>query len=124
MAKILIVDDEKIIANTMQRVLVRAEHVVSTANNGLEAIALLDQNRDSPFDLVFMDLLMPEIGGSEVLDIIKKKWPSTKVLMMTAYGDLSAREDLLRRGAARVLSKPFDDMTKIPALAADILGQN
>lgn len=121
MANILVVDDEKIISGSIQRVLVRAGHTITIANNGLEAIQQIDAAK-SPFDLIFMDLLMPEVGGSEVLDIAKSRMPSCKVLMMTAYGDPSAREDLIRRGATRVLSKPFEDMTKIPDLVKTVLG--
>ncbi len=105
----------------MQRILSRAGHLVVVANNGLEAIQEVESASSTPYDLIFMDLLMPEIGGSEALDIIRIKAPTTKVLMMTAYGDLSAREDLLRRGAVRVLSKPFDDLTQIPNLVSEIL---
>lgn len=107
----------------MQRILERAGHLVKVANNGLEAIQQIEEAKNDPYDLAFMDLLMPEIGGSEVLDIIRLKAPSTKVLMMTAYGDLSAREDLLRRGAILVLSKPFEDLTKIPDLVSEVLAK-
>lgn len=120
MARILVVDDEKIISRSIQRVLDRSGHTVTVANNGLEAIQQIDA-AGVPYDMVFMDLLMPELGGSEVLDVLRTRTPSTKVVMMTAYGDLSAREDLLRRGAVRVLSKPFDDLLKIPELVAEIL---
>lgn len=123
MARILVVDDEKIISRSMQRILERAGHLVKVANNGLEAIQQIEEAKNDPYDLAFMDLLMPEIGGSEVLDIIRLKAPSTKVLMMTAYGDLSAREDLLRRGAILVLSKPFEDLTKIPDLVSEVLAK-
>lgn len=123
MAKILVVDDEKIISRSIQRVLTKVGHIVTVANNGLEAIQHLETASTQPFDLIFMDLLMPELSGSEVLDVAHQKTPSTKVLMMTAYGDLGAREDLLKRGATMVLSKPFDDMTKLPVLVSTILGQ-
>jgi two-component system response regulator AtoC len=119
MSRIIVVDDEKIISSALHRILARAGHEVQVANNGIEAIKLLDSA--SGVDLMFVDLLMPEIGGGDVLDYAKKKFPLAKVLMMTAYGDSSMKENLLNRGATRVLAKPFDDITKIPELVGEIL---
>lgn len=113
------VDDEKIISHSLQRILTRAGHSVQVANNGIEAIRLLEAA--SAVDLLFVDLLMPEIGGGEVLDFARKKFPLAKILMMTAYGDASVREDLLHRGASAVLAKPFDDIMQIPNLVAKTL---
>lgn len=121
MAKLLIVDDEKIISHSLQRVLARAGHDIQVANNGIDAIHIISQ--DSKFDLIFLDLLMPEIGGAEVLRFIKQKNASTKVLMMTAYGDNNAKEELIKAGATMVLSKPFDDIMQIPALVESTLAQ-
>ncbi|HEY8278828.1 MAG TPA: response regulator [Bdellovibrionota bacterium] len=113
--KILVVDDEKIISSALQRILSRSGHEVQVANHGVEALKLVE---DAPaaYDYCFVDLLMPEISGSTVLDAIKKKMPGANVFMMTAYGDMAVREDLLKRGALRVLAKPFDDIMKIPEL--------
>lgn len=119
MSRILVVDDEKILSTSLQRVLVRAGHDVTVANHGSEALKILAE-ADS-FDLLFLDLLMPEIGGGDVLDFAHRKMPRAKILMMTAYGDPSVKEELVARGAAKVLAKPFDDITQIPALVADVL---
>lgn len=97
----------------------RAGHEVLIANNGIEAIRILDEG--SAPDLLFVDLLMPEIGGGEVLDFARKKLPNAKILMMTAYGDASVKEGLLARGAVMVLAKPFEDITLIPELVAKTL---
>lgn len=119
MSRILVVDDERIISSSLQRILVRAGHEVLIANNGIEAIRILDEG--SAPDLLFVDLLMPEIGGGEVLDFARKKLPNAKILMMTAYGDASVKEGLLARGAVMVLAKPFEDITLIPELVAKTL---
>ncbi|MGE3261286.1 MAG: response regulator [Bacteriovoracia bacterium] len=116
--KILVVDDEKIISSSLQRVLTRAGHEVMVANNGVEALRIISENKK--FEVVFLDLLMPEIGGAEVLDFAKRAMPQAKVLMMTAYGDLSVKEDLVARGALRVLAKPFDDITLIPQMVTEL----
>ncbi len=118
MPRVLVVDDEKIISSSIARVLARAAHTVSTANNGLEALAILQKES---FDLVILDLLMPEIGGGEVLDWLHSNRPQTRVILMTAYGDQHLKEDLHRRGAARVLAKPFDDILQFPKIVEDAL---
>jgi len=113
--KILVVDDEKIISGALQRILTRAGHEVTVANHGAEALRLLEE-APGPFGALFLDLLMPEISGATVLDFARQKMPEARVFMMTAYGDLAVREDLMKRGASQVLAKPFDDITKIPEL--------
>ncbi len=118
MPKVLVVDDEKIISGSIARVLLRAGHEVNTAGNGIEALETLQHSR---FDIVILDLLMPEIGGAEVLDWLHANVPATKVLMMTAYGDPQLKEDLHRRGATRVLAKPFQDILKFPLILEEAL---
>ena len=113
--KVLVVDDEKIISSALQRILSRAGHEVSVANHGIEAMHLIEGSTE-PFAFCFLDLLMPEVSGATVLDLVKRKMPDAKVFMMTAYGDVGVREDLIKRGASQVLAKPFDDITKIPDL--------
>lgn len=113
--KVLVVDDEKIISGALQRMLTRAGHEVQVANHGVDAMNLIEGSVQ-PFDFCFVDLLMPEISGATVLDLLKKKMPASTVFMMTAYGDMAVREDLMKRGAARVLAKPFEDITKVPDL--------
>ncbi len=112
---ILVIDDEKIISGALQRILQRSGHQVSVGNHGLDAIRLI-QEAETPFDFCFLDLLMPEISGATILDLVKKNMPETVVFMMTAYGDQAVKEDLIKRGATKVLAKPFDDITKIPDL--------
>lgn len=113
--KVLVVDDEKIISGALQRMLTRAGHTVAVANHGIEAIHLIE-NAAEPFAYCFVDLLMPEVSGATVLDLLRKKMPAATIFMMTAYGDASVREDLLQRGATKVLAKPFEDITKVPDL--------
>ena len=113
--KVLVVDDEKIISGALNRMLTRTGHEVQVANHGMDAFRLIEE-AELPFDFCFVDLLMPEISGALVLDLLKKKMPSATVFMMTAYGDMAVREDLMKRGAARVLAKPFEDITKVPDL--------
>lgn len=119
MPKILVVDDEKMIANALQRVLTKAGHLVFTAASGLEAISVLENQ--SGFDLIFLDLLMPEMNGSDLLEWLRMHRPSIRFIVMTAYGDQAARDALIQRGALQVLAKPFDNILSIPLLVQELL---
>ena len=118
MANILVVDDERLISSGLERVLKRAGHTVVTANNGIEAIKIVKEKSVSGqyFDFVFLDFLMPELSGAEVLLFVKGESPKTIVYMMTAYGDHNVKNELVQKGAHTVLMKPFEDITKIPLL--------
>lgn len=113
--KVLVVDDEKIISGALQRILTRAGHDVHVANQGVDAMRLIE-GAATPFDFCFLDLLMPEISGAMLLDMLKRRMPKSTVFMMTAYGDVGVKEDLIKRGAAKVLAKPFEDITRLPEL--------
>lgn len=118
MTSILVVDDEKMIANVLERVLRKDGFQVTCAHNGLEALRFLQ--RDT-FNAVMMDMLMPELNGGEVLEWIRAHKPDLKVIMMTAYGDEHTKEELLQRGAAAVVAKPFEDVMIIPGLIRKII---
>ncbi len=122
MSNILVVDDEKIIATTLERVLKRAGHTVTVCHGGIEAIQTLQNNNG--FDFIFLDFLMPEVGGGEVLDFAKKNLANVKVIMMTAYGDQQTKDSLLTRGASLVLAKPFDDIIELPNLLQKVGKKN
>jgi DNA-binding NtrC family response regulator len=113
MLKILVVDDEKMIANALQRVLAKAGHKVFTSHNGLDAIAIIE---NESIDLIFLDLLMPEMNGSDLMEWLHAQRPNIKFIVMTAYGDQATKDELTKKGALQVLAKPFDDIFSIPKL--------
>lgn len=119
MPSILVVDDEKMIAEAVGRILTRAGYSVTIATSGIEALGELKRRK---FDVAIMDLLMSELNGEELLDWIVAQKLDTKILMMTAYGDAKLRQQLLDKGASDVLSKPFDDIFIFPKLVAGLLG--
>jgi len=123
MKKILIVDDEKMIANVLARVLNKEEQTTTLFNSGIEALQHLQElHKTSQFyDLILMDLLMPEVSGADILNWIHTNTPRTKVIMMTAYGDSNIRTELLQRGASIVLQKPFENILDIPKIVSEIL---
>ena len=91
---ILIVDDD-IAHRTMLRILLEWEYEIAEVQR-------------TPFDLVLMDVCMPEIGGIEALDKIKACRPKIPVIMMTAYASNETVAHALEKGAYGYLAKPFD----------------
>jgi DNA-binding response OmpR family regulator len=101
---ILVVDDEKNIRLTMSRSLEPLGIPVQTAVNGEEALQKL---RESPFGLVFLDLKMPGMDGMEVLRQIKKDWPKSRVIIITAHGTIESAVEAMKLGAVDFIQKPF-----------------
>ena len=83
MARILVIDDEKGIRNTLKDILEYEKHEVEVAGTGEEGLDLLNNNS---FDLVFLDVKMPGLDGIEVLESISINHPEVAVIMATALG--------------------------------------
>lgn len=118
MYSVLVVDDEKMIAEAVGRILTRAGHKVTVATSGIEALGELKKQK---FDVAIMDLLMSELNGEELLDWIVANVTGTKILMMTAYGDAKLRQQLIDKGASDVLAKPFEDIFVFPKLVDGLM---
>ncbi|NOX38651.1 MAG: sigma-54-dependent Fis family transcriptional regulator [Calditrichaeota bacterium] len=104
-ARILIVDDEKTIRDTLSTVLEEEGFQTDVAESGEVALQKI-QERD--FDLVITDLRMPGMGGLELLEKIKLMAPQTSVMIITAYGSLESAIQALRLGAYDYIVKPLD----------------
>lgn len=102
---ILLVDDEESILASVGWALELNKFAVATAANGREAIARLNADR---YDLVITDLLMPEVGGLEVLKQAKRLDPDIGVIVLTGYGDMQSAIEAMRYGADDYLQKPCD----------------
>lgn len=102
--KVLVIDDEEAIRHTLARVLQKSGLEVTTAENGQQGLAFLENTR---FDLVFTDLRMPGISGLDTLDIIHNRYPNLPVIVFTALPDLTSAVEALRRGATDYLIKPL-----------------
>ena len=107
---ILIIDDEASLRQTMARILQRAGYEVTTAANGQEGLALVSEHL---FDLVYLDIRMPDISGLELLKTIHAKFPELPVILFTAQPDLNSAVEALRRGATDYLLKPLKPQTVI-----------
>ncbi len=101
---ILVVDDNEGIRETLSDLLGIKGHRVIVANNGLEAISKV---RETNFDIILMDFLMPELDGIKACGEIRKISPDTIVVLMTAYPDDIQVEEVVQEGIAKVVAKPF-----------------
>ncbi len=107
---ILIIDDEASLRQTMARILQRAGYEVTTASNGKEGLALVSEQ---PFDLLYLDIRMPDMSGLELLKTIHIKFPDLPIILFTAQPDVNSAVEALRRGATDYLLKPLNPQTVI-----------
>lgn len=104
MHKVLVVDDDKVLQQSVKQALEFHHFAVDAADNGKEAVAAVYRKK---YDLVVMDVNMPEMDGLEALVEIKKHDPSTIVLILTAYSNVSDAVKAVKEGAFNYLEKPI-----------------
>jgi DNA-binding NtrC family response regulator len=102
--KILVVDDEENTRIALKRLLSREGYEVQTAANGLEALHSL---RSCPAELIITDLNMPEMNGLAFLRELNRDYPSSNVIMITAFGEVESYLEALNLGAFEYLNKPL-----------------
>jgi len=115
---ILIIDDEASLRQTLARILQRAGFEVTTAANGKDGLALVHEH---PFDLLYLDIRMPDMSGLELLKNIHTEFPELPVILFTAQPDLNSAVEALRRGATDYLLKPLKPQTVIDRTQAILL---
>ena len=103
--RILVVDDELVIRESLHGWLKKSGYQVDTAEGGSAALAMLEK---TAYDLLFLDIMMPVMSGIEVLEVVKEDYPQTLVVMITAYGSVETAVQAMKRGANDYLMKPFD----------------
>ena len=103
--KILIIDDEKNIRSTLKKALEAEDYRVYLAENGREGISKAKQKT---FDVIMLDLKLPDIKGTKVLEKIREKDIDTPVLVITGYGSVESAVKVMKLGAIDYLEKPFN----------------
>jgi len=103
-AHILIVDDELVICKSCEKVFRRSGHTTAIATSGREALSMMESDS---FDVVFTDLKMMDMGGLQVLQAVKEKYPTTVVVIITGYATIASAVETMRSGAFDYLPKPF-----------------
>jgi two-component system response regulator AtoC len=102
--KILIVDDDGSMRHMLSLILKREGYEVQAVGKGSEALNLV---ASESFDFILSDVVMPGMGGLELLQALKEKKVETTVIMMSAYGNLGTAVEAMKRGAYDYISKPF-----------------
>lgn len=120
MKKILIVDDESNIRLGLNKCLAKEGYYIEEASNGEEALQLIYNKK---YDLILMDVQMPELNGFDVLKRIRKFGNSTRVIMMTAFGTVEMAVDSMKIGAVDFLSKPFT-ISKVRDVVKEVLDKD
>ncbi len=115
MAKILVVDDEKLICEEFKAILQEDGHEVDTAYNGMEA---LEKIKATEYGLVFLDVLMPRMEGREAFEKIKQI-RQVPVVIMSGYIPPNKEREILALGAVACLKKPLD-LGRVRSLVAQI----
>jgi len=104
---ILLIDDEKMILDVGRELLEELGYTVLPAGSGQEAIDIFQKDRDK-IDMIIMDMIMPEMSGSETFDRLKKISPDVKILLSSGYSVDGQATDILRRGCDGFIQKPFN----------------
>ena len=113
-AKILLIDDDELVRETLGDLLVREGHAVAACPDGYSGLARLEE---TPFDLVITDLAMPLMPGWEVAKQVKIRHPEIPVVLVTGYSDRIDSEEARAKGVDFLLPKPFglDDVKEVLA---------
>ncbi len=104
--RILIIDDEAAIRESLETLLSLEGYAVEMALDGEEGLDRIEQNS---YDLVLLDLALPGKNGLEVLQILRESQPALPVIMITAYGKVDNVVDAIRTGAQNFVQKPWDN---------------
>lgn len=105
MPKILVIDDESSIRNTLKDILEYENYETVLAEDGFEALEKMDQG---PFDVILCDVKMPKMDGIELLDKIKELDPDATVVMISGHGTIDTAVEAIKKGAFDFIAKPLD----------------
>lgn len=105
MAKILVIDDERSIRNTLKDILEFEKHKVTLAENGKQG---LETALNDFFDIIFSDIKMPEMDGIELLEQLREKEVEAPVIMISGHGNIETAVECIKKGAFDFIEKPID----------------
>ena len=103
--KILIIDDERSIRNSMKEILSDEGYIVETAENGSDGLAMAAKTH---YDVIFCDIKMPGMDGMEVLDKLTEEGSEAAVVMISGHGDIDTAVECIKKGAFDFIQKPLD----------------
>ena len=103
--KILIIDDERSIRNSLKEILVDEGYDVDVAENGAQGCEMVDKEK---YSVIFCDIKMPEMDGMEVLDRLAAMGVEAAVVMISGHGDIQTAVECIKKGAFDFIQKPLD----------------
>ena len=103
--KILIIDDERSIRNSLKEILVDEGYDVDLAENGAQGCAMADKEK---YSVIFCDIKMPEMDGLEVLEKLHQMGVDAAVVMISGHGDINVAVECIKKGAFDFIPKPLD----------------
>jgi len=103
--KILIVDDEKAIRNTLKEILEFEGHEISLAVDGVEGLSMATSDN---YDIIFSDIKMPNMDGMELLDRLNESGVDSSIIMISGHGSIDSAVECIRKGAYDFIQKPLD----------------
>jgi len=114
-AKILVVDDEEVIRRSFTRILGAPHYHVKAVGSWTEVAQAM---QEEPFDVVLLDLRMPDVDGITVLRALKQRWPESEVIIITGYPSIDTAKQAVALGAYDYLAKPVGPEQVIEASSA------
>jgi len=111
--RVLVIDDESVICEACRLVLGEKGHGVDRCLTGKAGLLALERR---PYDIILLDMKLPDIDGTEILKTVSKKMPAPCVIVMTGYSTLSNALQAMKLGAADYLAKPFTDDELLTAI--------
>ena len=103
--KILIIDDERSIRNSLKEILMDEGYDVDVAENGAQGVSMTEKEK---YSVVFCDIKMPEMDGMEVLDRLMSSGTDAAVVMISGHGDIATAVECIKKGAFDFIQKPLD----------------
>ncbi|HHE74490.1 MAG TPA: response regulator [Desulfobacteraceae bacterium] len=110
---ILVIDDEDVICEACELVLSEKGHAVTVRNDGKAGLSAI---RQGTYDILLLDMKLPDIDGMEILRTAQKEKPGLCIIVMTGYSSISNAVQAIKQGADEYLAKPFTEDELVQAI--------
>jgi two-component system NtrC family response regulator len=121
--RLLLVEDDVAMRDLLQEDLEQAGYSIVTAADGRQALDYI-LSKEEVIDLLITDVKMPGLKGDELLAVARVNRAETPVIIITAFGSAREAAELMRRGAFKYLTKPFDSRTLLAVVAQALAGRS
>ena len=111
--RVLVIDDESVICDACRLVLAEKGHAVDRCLTGKTGLLAIEHGT---YDVILLDMKLPDIDGTEILENVRKKTPAPCVIVMTGYSTMSNALQAMKLGATDYLAKPFTDDELVEAI--------